>query len=1439
MNVFKKGFLNKALSLLVVLSFMLTMLCSVLTVSAADKGAWAPNTAYNVGDTVSYDGSGYTCILAHTSLNGWEPPNVPALWDAGGVVISTVATPAFNPAGGTYSAAQNVAITCTTSGAAIRYTTDGSEPTSSSAEYTGTITVSATTTIKAKAFKSGMNDSSTATAAYTIDSSRVATPVLSPAGGNYSSAQNVTIACATSGVDIRYTTDGSEPIASSTQYTGAIPVTSGTVTIKARAFKSGMTDSATSSATYTISTAQAANWTGKWIWQSADGPNNTFISFRKTVNLTAKPSSAIANIAAENEYWLYVNGNLVVKEGGLQCRPDFTNTYYDQIDISSYLQSGSNTIAALVWYKGGNNGYTQVMASKGGFFFECNVTGATPAKIVSDNSWKMKVNPAFNATTQLANPTDGSYKWVAYPISYDARNEISGWYQTTYDDSAWSYATDKGVPPTAPWNDLKPRTIPLWRDYALSSYTNLSFPKTISGNTTVEGTVGTNIQGTQYMKINAPAGVKVKMYMNDFYYVEYYTKAGEQEFDTMSWQNASNHYARYEFSNIPSGQTVQILDLKFHQSSYDTSIIGAFNSNDSRLNTLWTKAKNTSYVCMRDYFMDCPNRERGQWWGDVSEQILFSFYLYDTNANLLAKKGFRELFNCQKPDGSLYTTAPGNAFNLPDQNLAAAISLWDYYMYTGDSALITELYPRVKKFVDNFASFRNSDGMVLQQTGPWNWIDWGSNMDNQNGSANTVVNALFINLLTAAKNMATVSGNTADIPYYQGLQDAVKSKFNTYFWSSSKNAYVYNWKNGVQSSCSDDRSNAWAVLSGMVDSAKIPGVLNVLTSQYDCSPYQERYVEDALFMLGADSQALGRMRNRHKDMINSWSSTLWEEYPANNSNNHAWSCGPLYLLDAYALGIKPASAGYTQFKYEPHLGGLTSISATIPSVKGNITASITSTSSQYTQNLNAPSNTTAVVSIPKNAFASSFGLINTIKIGSTVIYQNGAYSGGVSGVSFNSEDSSYIRFNVNSGNWSFVATSKLQTLTTVISDNFDDNSIDTAKWNVINKGLESTGESGIAAQEIGSQISLNGTSSVNYWGGKTLQSKSTFTATAANPLSFEVDRVSVSGSGIYRSSIWLWKSPTEYVHIGQDIGERNWAYNKDGETGEGTQIWNDSNTGLRKVKLIHDGSNVYVFIDGTQYAAIPVAWSSGFRVMFTGQARASGNTVTAIFDNFAVKTPVGSASGPMGYNYCADENGTFTLNGAYDVAFGANGLFSYKYGQTGTTTFNNATFGDPIPGVTKKGYYKVSDAPAGYAFCANENGMYTLSGICDVAYGANGQFKYKYGQTGTITFNNATFGDPIPGVAKKGYYKPVGATFFADADYGGTSVTLAKGNYTRAQLIAAGLPDDYLSSLKVPNGWTVDLYQNDNFTGTKWTFTEDSTYIGKSANDQTTSIMIY
>jgi len=172
-----------------------------------------------------------------------------------------VATPTFNPEGGSFTDSVDVTIACGTEGATVRYTTDGSDPDGSSTECTGAIHLTSTTMLKARAFMAGMADSEVASATYTITAAAapppgtVATPTFSPEGGTYGDWVDVTITCATGTATIRYTTDGSDPDETSTTYTGPIQLTE-TTTLKARGFKAGLSSSPVAEATYAIKRAK-------------------------------------------------------------------------------------------------------------------------------------------------------------------------------------------------------------------------------------------------------------------------------------------------------------------------------------------------------------------------------------------------------------------------------------------------------------------------------------------------------------------------------------------------------------------------------------------------------------------------------------------------------------------------------------------------------------------------------------------------------------------------------------------------------------------------------------------------------------------------------------------------------------------------------------------------------------------------------------------------------------------------------------------------------------------------------------------------------------------------------------------------------------------------------------------------------------------------------
>ncbi|MGA9129688.1 MAG: chitobiase/beta-hexosaminidase C-terminal domain-containing protein, partial [Terracidiphilus sp.] len=161
---------------------------------------------------------------------------------------TTVATPAFSLAAGSYTGTQSVTLSDATSGATIYYTTNGTTPSNTSTKYTGSIAVSTSETIKAIAELTGDTNSAVASAAYTIT---VPTPAFTPATGTYHSAQSVTLSDATSGATIYYTTNGKTPSSASTKYTGTITVST-SETIQAIAELTGDTNSAVSTATYTF-----------------------------------------------------------------------------------------------------------------------------------------------------------------------------------------------------------------------------------------------------------------------------------------------------------------------------------------------------------------------------------------------------------------------------------------------------------------------------------------------------------------------------------------------------------------------------------------------------------------------------------------------------------------------------------------------------------------------------------------------------------------------------------------------------------------------------------------------------------------------------------------------------------------------------------------------------------------------------------------------------------------------------------------------------------------------------------------------------------------------------------------------------------------------------------------------------------------------------------
>jgi hypothetical protein len=174
------------------------------------------------------------------------------------IIADTAAAPVASPASGTYDTAQAVTLTTATTGASIYYTTDGTDPLSTSPLYTAPVAIAENATLKAVTVKKGLKDSAVTKEAYTINAAEAAPPVALPDAGTYSAAQAVTLTTATAGGSIYYTTDGTPPSATNgTLYTAPVDIAT-TTTLKAVTVKAGLKDSAVTEKAYTINAAEAA-----------------------------------------------------------------------------------------------------------------------------------------------------------------------------------------------------------------------------------------------------------------------------------------------------------------------------------------------------------------------------------------------------------------------------------------------------------------------------------------------------------------------------------------------------------------------------------------------------------------------------------------------------------------------------------------------------------------------------------------------------------------------------------------------------------------------------------------------------------------------------------------------------------------------------------------------------------------------------------------------------------------------------------------------------------------------------------------------------------------------------------------------------------------------------------------------------------------------------
>ena len=717
-----------------------------------------------------------------------------------------------------------------------------------------------------------------------------------------------------------------------------------------------------------VSTDEKADWKARWIWDKENpAEENVWMCFNKKVHLEKVPEKLIAHISADSKYWLYINGETVVFEGSVKRGPDKNSGYYDSVDIAPFLKEGENSICALVWYWDNETSYSYCGSGQGGFIFEAR---SEDIAIISDKSWKVKRNSAFvDSPFYLPN-----YRLPEYSVYFDARKDTENWLNEDFNSSEWKNATEYAVGGKGVYGKLYPRGIPFLKDSGLKNYENskdyenYTVKKLFGEKITVD--IPYNAQLTPYLKIIAPEGKKIRITTENTLIgavsTTYITKEGEQEFESPGWFNGE--HITYK---IPKGVTV--VSLKYRETGYDSSFCGDFRCDDEFLNSLWQKSLRTLYVTMRDNFMDCPDRERAQWWGDVTSEMIMTMYSMDSNSYLLYQKGVEAMLSHIDETKVLQTVVPinGDYFELPVQQLAGITGFLTYYEYTGDKAFIEKVYDASLDYLKLWEIGENN--LVIHREGSWDWADWGKKAD-----MTAVENAWVYYALSATEQMAEILEKDDDISFITERKNAISKGYKS-LWT----------EDGFRSKDvrkPDDRANALAVLAGLAEKEQYDIITDVLTTTKNSSPYMEYYVLEALCKMGKYETAKSRIKDRYEGMMCEDYSTLWEFWNSwQGTMNHAWSGGPLVIMSRHFAGISPLEPGYEKVKIDPQYTLQNSIKCTAPSIKGLITLDYNKTDKNSVISLTLPQDMRAVLYVPAGA---------AVNINSEPYYRNGNYING-------------------------------------------------------------------------------------------------------------------------------------------------------------------------------------------------------------------------------------------------------------------------------------------------------------------------------------------------------------------------------------------------------------------------------------------------------------
>ncbi len=769
----------------------------------------------------------------------------------------------------------------------------------------------------------------------------------------------------------------------------------------------------------TTSQAQTINpelfnkpWTAQWItapgnkdlnmWNMAAEPllkEYGVYKFRKTIELIAKPASFVVHVSGDNRYKLYVNQQLVSLG---PARGDLYFWNFETLDIAPYLQTGKNTIAALVFNEGKLKPEAQISYATG-FILQGN--GVAEAVVNTNSSWKAAKDESYQSF-QSAIP--GYY--VAGPNELIAMDKhIKNWESANYGDTNWTPARTlmQGLPKagsidTRGWM-LVPAPIPAMAmtcqrlvstRRAVGVAVPAQFPAqkvgfTVAANTQAQIVIDqsflTNAYPTLVFSKGKNAGISLG-YAEGLYvykgekigdtWAPTLPKGNRNEIDgkiflgrkdslisdgtnAQSFTSLTFRTYRYIVLNISTkDEALTIDDLYGTFTGYPFENVTAFESGNAEHKQILDIGWRTARLCAFETYMDCPYYEQLQYIGDARIQALVT--MYNTHDNKMVRNALDLMDHSRLAEGITLSRYPTDLHQqIPTFSLWWVQMLHDYWRYRPDADFVKQKLNGSRMVLSWFMNYQSADG-TLKNVPYWTFTDWVNENKQNNGWPNgmapkgkngesAVLDLQLMWTYLVAAEMEEKIGLMDFAKLYQNKASQLKAAIQHKYWDTTRKLYADTEAKDKFS----QHANILAILSGQITGRAATDLAKKTQSEPDlaqASIYFKYYLHQALVKAG--------LGDGYMNWLNIWQQnikaglTTWaeiSEIDLSRSDCHAWGSSPNVEFFRTVLGIDSDDVGFSKIKIEPHLGALASVSGSMPHPNGTIAVSY----SQIAQKLKA------------------------------------------------------------------------------------------------------------------------------------------------------------------------------------------------------------------------------------------------------------------------------------------------------------------------------------------------------------------------------------------------------------------------------------------------------------------------------------------------------